>query len=108
MKDEMRDYRSQEARLARLEDLYIDDLREVLATPAGRRVLFRWLDRANTFGFVSLGGEGTIWAAAVSDYGRARVVELQEASPEGFIEIMRVGLDAMQAAAPTAKENGNA
>lgn len=88
-------YESEEAARARLHELYLGDLAALLEREEGVRVLFHWLDRAGTFGPISLGGEATIRAAAVSDYGRERVCEIQQAAPQGFIKIMKAGLESM-------------
>jgi len=94
---------AQEERLREeLRAAYAEDLRRILALPEGRRVLFHWLDMSGVFGLVSSSGEGTIRAAAVSDFGKLRLMEIHRADPDGYINIMRAGMD-MQAANPQEK-----
>jgi hypothetical protein len=85
------------AAIRRKRETYFDDLRFVLARPEGQRVLFAWLDNALTFGFLSAGGEATIRNAALSDYGRERLLEIQIADVDGFIKIMKAGAAQIQA-----------
>lgn len=72
--------------------LYMGDLASLLAQPEGRRVLRHWLDEAAVFAPVSLGGEGTVKAAALSDYGKHRLAEIAAASPAEFLGIMLAGI----------------
>lgn len=81
-----------QAEAERRAELYIEDLTEILSSATGRRVLRHWLDMANVFGAVSVGGEGTIKAAALSDYGKNRLCEIAAASPENYLRIMLAGM----------------
>ena len=96
-------YAQEEALRAQLRDAYHEDLRRVLALPEGRRVLFHWLDLSGVFGLVSTSGEETIKAAAVSDFGKLRLLEIHRADPEGYIKILRAGMDM----AANTQENNN-
>lgn len=94
-------YESEETERRRLEELYLDDLRTVLETPEGRRVLFHWLDTAGTYGKISF--ETMERDVAVSNYGKDRVAEIFAASPYGLEYIMRSG----EIPSHDAKEEGN-
>ena len=73
--------------------LYLDDLREVLGSPAGLRVLRRWLDCAWTFSLTFGGNEREgLRLAALSDYGKERFYEIAEAAPEACAQVMLEGL----------------
>lgn len=89
--DEYARYELEEGLRKQLRDAYNEDLRRILALPEGQRVLFHWLDASGLFGLISSSGEETIKAAAVSDFGKQRLFEINRADPEGFIKIMRVG-----------------
>jgi hypothetical protein len=86
-------YAAEESLRAQMREFLTEDLRRILALPEGRRVLFHWLDMSGVFGLVSSSGEGTIKAAAVSDFGKLRLMEIHRADPEGYIKIMRAGMD---------------
>lgn len=74
-------------------EIYSDDLREVLSTPAGIRVLRHWLDCTCMFGSLSAATElQTIRNAALADYGHERMREITTASPEAFTSILLAGL----------------
>ena len=90
-----------------LQTAYQDDLREMLASPCGARVLFHWLDAAGVFGLVSAGGENTIRAAAISDFGKLRLLEIHRANPEGYIKIMRAVMDTALAHMNTEQEENH-
>ncbi len=77
-----------QAEVERRAEIYMGDLARVLALPEGRRVLRRWLDMANVFGEISAGGELTVKAAALSDYGKNRLYEIAAASPADYLKIM--------------------
>jgi hypothetical protein len=98
-------YEQEERLREELRAVLADDLRRILALPEGRRVLFHWLDMSGVFGLISSSGEETIKAAAVSDFGKLRLLEIHRADPEGYIKIMRAGMD-MQAA--NTQENDHA
>jgi hypothetical protein len=98
-------YAREERLREELRAAYNEDLRRLLAMPEGCRVLFHWLDMSGVFGLVSSSGEETIKAAAVSDFGKLRLLEIHRADPEGYIKIIRAGMD-MQAA--NTQENDNA
>jgi hypothetical protein len=91
MPDEYTEYAREDKAGADRRNAYFDDLRVLLALPEGQRVLFNWLDQALTFGFLSAGGEATIRNAALADYGRERLLEIQTANADGFIKIMKAG-----------------
>jgi hypothetical protein len=86
-------YEAEESLREQMREIYAEDLRRILALPEGRRVLFHWLDRSGAFGLVRSSGEETIKAAAVSDFGKLRLMEIHRADPEGYINIMRAGMD---------------
>lgn len=90
--DDLRQMLRQEAEHNQRTELYLDDLREVLAAPAGIRVLRHWLDACRVFGFLSAGGERTVKNAALADYGHERLLEITAASPEAFMRILLAGL----------------
>lgn len=91
-----------EAENERRAGLYAEDLAEVLKAPEGRRVLRHWLDMACVYSSISAGGELTVRAAALSDYGRARLYEIAAASPADYLKIMLAG--AQNAASENSKE----
>ncbi len=98
-------YAREERLREEMRGLYAEDLRELLKLPAGRRVLFHWLDAPGLFGEICASGEEMVRVVAVTNYVKQRLCEIRKADPDGYLKIMRAGMD-MQT--PTTQENEHA
>lgn len=87
---QVRDARKRERRSAKRE---LDDMRAVLATDAGKRVLWRILDHCSPFA-TALGATDAITNFNVGrqDVGHFLYAQITEASPDAFIAMMRANI----------------
>ena len=65
---------------------YIEDLRSVLKTSAGRNVLWQVLEQANVFG-ISYTGESnsTFFNEGMRNIGNRLLAHIQQANPDAFL-----------------------
>lgn len=66
----------------------MNDLRKILKTPEGRRVIWRLLEEAKIFQSVFTGNSGTYYKAGYSDFGRFILSEVLEANKNAFTQMM--------------------
>ncbi len=71
--------------------LYLEDLRQVLETPAGLRVLRQWLDAAQAFSSIWVESNRIYANAALMDFARERMAEIALASPLGHVKVQLAG-----------------
>lgn len=83
---------------------YMEDLREVLNTPAGVRVLRIWLDMAVAFGTVFQTNANIYRAAALHDYAQDRLGEIMAANPRQGLKVLLEGARERKIAEAKSKE----
>jgi len=71
--------------------IYMDDLKEVLSTSAGVRVLRHWINETQLSNKFCDSPE-IYRRAALADYGNSRMLEICAAEPSAAIRLMVVGL----------------
>ena len=77
---------------------YIEDLKSVLQTKAGRSVLWQMLEQANVFG-MSYTGEvnSTFFNEGARSAGNRLLVQIQQASQEAFLLMQKEHMERVQA-----------
>ncbi|EPR42721.1 hypothetical protein dsx2_2638 [Desulfovibrio sp. X2] len=82
---------------------YLEDLRAVMSTPEGLRVLWHWRGQATPAPIFVTGAQ--VYAnAALADYARSREAEMSMAAPGLYLKLMAVAArEAAQEAARTLK-----
>lgn len=77
---------------------YIEDLKIVLQTKAGRSVLWQMLEQANVFG-MSYTGEvnSTFFNEGARSAGNRLLVQIQQASQEAFLLMQKEHMERVQA-----------
>ena len=77
---------------------YIEDLKSVLQTKAGRNVLWRMMEQANVFG-LSYTGEvnSTFFNEGARNIGNRLLIQIQQASPELFLLMQKEYMEKVQA-----------
>lgn len=80
--------KEQQKEYERKRDRELNDLRKVLRTPEGRRVIWRLLEEAKIFQSVFTGNSGTYYKAGYSDFGRFILSEVLEANKNAFTQMM--------------------
>ena len=77
---------------------YIEDLKSVLQTKAGRNVLWRMMEQANVFG-LSYTGEvnSTFFFVCARNIGNRLLIQIQQASPELFLLMQKEYMEKVQA-----------
>lgn len=81
-------------------DADMDDVRKVMATPEGRRVVWRWLAAARVFGRCYTGSSETFYREGRREYGLQLFSEVLEACPDLYSQ-------AVHEMAARAKDSGN-
>lgn len=66
----------------------LKDYREVLQLPAGRRLLWHFLEQANLYQNAFTGNSETYYWLGVQGYGQSRLAEMLEADPKVYAEMM--------------------
>lgn len=83
---------------------YMEDLRHVLNTPQGIRVLRTWLDTANGFGVIFQTNANIYRSAALHDYAQDRLGEIMAADPKRGLKVLLEGVRERTAEAVKIKE----
>lgn len=83
---------------------YMEDLRKVLNTPEGIRVIRVWLDTANAFGVIFQTNANIYRAAALHDYSQDRLGEIMAADPRQGLKVLLEGAKERTAQAVKIKE----
>ena len=73
----------------RAREIEIEELREILATVAGRRFVWRYLSKCQVFGQTATqSGSWTYFNEGARSIGLQLFSELNEANPEAFVKMM--------------------
>ena len=77
---------------------YIEDLKNILQTKAGRNVLWQIMEQANVFGLSYTGdAKSTFFNEGARSAGNRLLVQIQQASPESFLLMQKERMDRVQA-----------
>jgi hypothetical protein len=82
----------------------LDDLRQLLDLPAGRRFVWKWLEVAGVFRSSYTGDNNTFFNEGRRSIGLKMLADVTEAAPEAYLQMIEESRETEERLSPDAKD----